>query len=154
VADLTLVTYCGPYCGLCSLRNRVPSAARALSAHMSQAGYEYFGQFVPGFAHFCTFLQDLAASESRCTCKPVCGPGCGPPDCEIRACARECGHEVCALCDAYPCERIQAFALTYPLLLGDARRMREIGLEAWVAEQARRALTGFSYTDILLPPAG
>jgi hypothetical protein len=149
MTDLTLVTYCGLYCGLCSLRSRVPPAARTLRTQMSQAGYEYFGPFVHGFSPFWTFLQALAGSESRCNCREA---GCGPPDCEIRACARERGVEVCALCGDYPCERIQTFARTYPLLLVDAQRMREIGIDAWIAEQEKRALTGFSYTDILLPP--
>jgi hypothetical protein len=39
----------------------------------------------------------------------------------------------------------------YPLLLADGRRMQQVGLEQWTAEQEARAATGFAYTDIRFP---
>jgi hypothetical protein len=40
----------------------------------------------------------------------------------------------------------------YPTLLSDGKRMKEIGIEAWVGEQNARAETGFVYSDIRCYP--
>jgi hypothetical protein len=43
MADLTLVTHCGLYCGLCSERGRIPQQASALRELMAKEGYENWG---------------------------------------------------------------------------------------------------------------
>jgi len=40
----------------------------------------------------------------------------------------------------------------YPTLIADGQRMREIGIEAWIQEQEKRAETGFAYVDIRCYP--
>ncbi|MEW6106136.1 MAG: NAD-dependent epimerase/dehydratase family protein [Bacillota bacterium] len=49
---------------------------------------------------------------------------------------------------------IGPYDFRYPLLLADGRRMREIGLEKWVAEQEARDATGFAYADVRFPEQG
>ena len=147
--DLQLVTYCGLYCGLCAQRNRIPERARTLQDAMRKEGYEHWGQGIPGFKEFWQFLGGLAESESRCSCR---GGDCGPPFCGIRKCAQQRGVEVCPFCQEYPCKRIDGIAKGYPTLLADGKRMKEIGLEAWIDEQEERAKTGFAYVDIRCYP--
>jgi hypothetical protein len=149
MTDLTLVTYCGLYCGLCSSRNRIPPAARTLQESMRQNGWEHWGREVPGFEAFWSFLTGLIDSGENCSCRVS---GCGPGFCGIRKCAIERGVEVCALCTDYPCDRIETLAKGYVMLIADGRRMREIGLDAWIGEQEQRARTGFSYVDIRCQP--
>ena len=59
--------------------------------------------------------------------------------CSIRKCAREKKVDVCVFCQEYPCERLLGVAKGYPTLIADGKRMKEIGIEAWVQEQKERA---------------
>ncbi|MFZ5924886.1 MAG: DUF3795 domain-containing protein [Bacillota bacterium] len=147
--NLEEVAYCGLYCGLCASRRRIPQQAVMLRETLRREGYDkgYFD--VPGlegiFSAFWKGLNLLA--DVPC---PGCRAGAGFPDCSVRACAR--GREVtaCPLCPDYPCDRL-GILKHYPLLLADGRRMQQVGLEKWVAEQEARATTGFAYADIRLP---
>lgn len=143
-----LVTYCGLYCGLCAQRGRIPQQARALRDSMAKEGYEFWGQEMPGFATFWKFLANLGDPEKAC---PGCRAGGGYPGCEIRTCASERAVEVCPLCERYPCAKIERLARVYPTLIADGQRLRQIGLDAWIAEQERRAACGFCYADIRHP---
>ncbi|MBN1423579.1 DUF3795 domain-containing protein [Candidatus Fermentibacteria bacterium] len=147
--DLTLVTYCGLYCGLCAQRNRIPGRARSLQDAMQREGYDLWGHDIPGFPEFWEFLGDLAHSEERCRCRDG---RCGPFFCGIRKCASSKGVTVCPLCGEYPCHRVLGIAKGYPTLLADGARMKELGLDAWIAEQEERKKTGFAYADIRVHP--
>jgi hypothetical protein len=59
----------------------------------------------------------------------------------------------CPFCTDYPCERIRTLSKRYPSLLCDGERLREIGADAWVAEQEARKARGFAYVDIRYDPA-
>ena len=146
--DLTQVTYCGLYCGLCSQRNRIPPRARSLQEAMRKDGWDLWGNEIPGFKDFWSFLKGLAEAESRCSCREGT---CGPPFCGIRKCARKKGIEICAFCGDYPCHRIQGLAKGYITMPADSQRMKEIGVEAWIQEQEERRKTGFAYVDIRGP---
>lgn len=147
--DLRLITYCGLYCGLCAQRGRISHQASTLRASMANEGYEFWGQELTGFNEFWEFLTDLCDPDKAC---PGCRQGGGPPFCGIRKCARQRGVEICAFCEEYPCERVLALAKGYPTLIADGQRMREIGIEAWIQEQEKRAETGFAYVDIRCYP--
>jgi len=62
-------------------------------------------------------------------------------DCEFRPCAQAKGHEYCFECDGFPCEKLKAFAADgyehHRLTVGNMERMRELGLERWIAEQPK-----------------
>jgi hypothetical protein len=71
-------------------------------------------------------------------------PGCA--QCEIRACAEEKGVLHCGLCDAFPCERLEAFRddgrvhhLDVVVNLEDLRAKRP---DRWLAEQEQRWTCG------------
>ncbi len=145
MSDLSLVAYCGVYCGLCAQCCRIPLRARNLQQAMRLEGYESWGGELPGFNEFWSFLGDLAESESRCSCR---GGKCGPPFCQIRKCASARSVEVCVFCGDYPCAHIRMVAERYPTLLPDGQRMKSIGIEAWIAEQEERRKTGFAYADV------
>ncbi|NLF02040.1 MAG: DUF3795 domain-containing protein [Anaerolineales bacterium] len=149
MTDLTQVTYCGLYCGLCAERNRIPLRAQALRDAMHKEGWDLWGREIPNFKEFWAFLNGVAEPETLCNCRE--GQG-GPPFCGIRKCARERGADICPFCSDYPCERIQALAKGYVMMLADGQRMREIGLDAWIEEQEARKKTGFAYVDIRCEP--
>lgn len=149
MADLTLVTYCGLYCGLCSQRARVPRQARELRDTMSTEGYEYWAREIPGFDEFWAFLASLCDPDEAC---PGCRQGAGPPFCAIRKCALSRDIDVCTECGEYPCHRIAQLAQGYPTLVADGERMVAIGMNAWIEEQEERRKTGFVYADIRYHP--
>ncbi len=149
MADLKYVTYCGLYCSLCAHMARMPVQARELRATMRKEGWEHYGEAVhPGFGEFWHILERLAETDATC---PGCRGGCGSPGCEIRTCAREREVEICPLCADYPCEHIERLGRSYPTLIADGVRLRETGLDAWIAEQEERRATGFAYADIRCP---
>jgi hypothetical protein len=149
MTDLRLVTYCGLYCGLCSLKCRIPQRAQALHDSMQKDGYEHWGQNIPGFKEFWKFLNGLVESESKCSCREGT---CGPPFCTIRKCAREKNIDICISCEDYPCKRIDGIAKGYPTLLSDGKRIKEMGIDTWIEEQKERTNTGFAYVDIRCYP--
>jgi hypothetical protein len=66
---------------------------------------------------------------------------CWSGNCTFRTCARSKGHDYCFQCDGFPCEGITAFANDgyehHALTVANMRRMREVGLERWIAEQPK-----------------
>lgn len=149
MTDLSQVTYCGLYCGLCAQRNRIPRRAQALRESMHKESWDLWGKEVPNFNEFWAFLNRLAESEPQCNCREG---KCGPPFCAIRKCAQQRGIDACPFCSDYPCERIQGIAKGYVTMLADAKRMKEIGIDAWIQEQEERRKTGFAYVDIRCQP--
>ena len=149
VADLEQVTYCGLYCDLCGQRNRIPARARALHDAMHTEGWDSWGVDTPGFRDFWTYLNDLAGSEARCSCR---AGRCGNPSCSIRTCARSRDIQVCVYCSEYPCRQTLQLAKRYVNLLADGAHLKQIGLDAWTGEQEARRKTGFAYADIRNPP--
>lgn len=149
VDKLKLVTYCGLYCELCAGRRRIPKQADVLRESMAKEGYEAWGKEIPGFNEFWKFLTNLCDPETNCV---GCRQGGGPPFCSIRKCAREREVDICVFCENYPCERIEMLGKGYPTLIPDGKRIKEIGIEAWISEQQERAKIGFAYADIRCHP--
>ena len=149
MADLSLVTYCGLYCGLCAERCRISKQALTLRESMSKEGYEHWGVELPGFTGFWSFLSGICDSDKAC---PECRQDGGPPFCGIRKCARKRQIDVCVFCEDYPCSRIQEIAKGYPMLIADGARMKEKGIDAWIEEQEERAKAGFAYADVRCRP--
>jgi hypothetical protein len=147
--NLKFITYCGLYCGLCSNRGRTPRQADALRETMARDGWDKWGAEQPGFSEFWKFLANLCDPDKI---GPGCRQDCGAPFCAIRKCARNKKIDVCVFCEEYPCKRVLEIAKGYPTLISDGRRMKEIGIEAWVGEQKKRAETGFVYSDIRCYP--
>lgn len=147
--NLKFVTYCGLYCGLCSHRGRVPQQANTLRETMAKEGWDKWATAMPGFNEFWKFLTDRCDPDKCC---PGCRRGGGRPDCPIRECARKKKVDICVFCEEYPCEHILGPAKLYPTLIADGKRLKEIGIEAWMAEQQKRAKTGFAYCDIRYDP--
>ncbi|NPV14335.1 DUF3795 domain-containing protein [candidate division WOR-3 bacterium] len=141
------VAYCSLFCGLCSSKNRIPQQAKALRQTMHNEGWDLWGNEFAGFKEFWKFLNGLV--KGACS---GCRQGGGPPFCGIRKCARERKVEVCVFCSDWPCERIKGLAKGYHTLIPDAERMKRIGLDRWLKEQAQRAKAGFCYCDIRCQP--
>jgi hypothetical protein len=144
--NLREVALCGLYCGLCTGRRRIPHQAAALREMLRKEGYDrgYFD--IPGLATvFTAFWEGLnCLADTPC---PGCRAGGGCPGCPVRACAQERDVTACPLCADFPCQRLEMLQ-HYPLLLPDGLRLRQIGLERWIAMQETRAATGFAHTDV------
>lgn len=141
---MEFVTYCGLYCKLCAERSRIPHRAAALREAMVEEGWPFWGDTVPGFGEFWTFLENLQTSGGC----PGCRAGGGFPECQIRLCARRLGLDLCCHCPDFPCAHVEALAARYPTLIADNRRMQAVGLEQWLAEQEERVRRGVVYADI------
>jgi hypothetical protein len=137
-----LVGYCGVYCGLCEKRGRIPERAASLLAAMEKGEYGAPAQAWKALKEMAHPAADLCCRSGKC----------GDAQCAIRKCVQAKGLEVCPECDEYPCERVQRFGVSEPLLVADGRRIRERGLNAWVEEQERRRKDGFCYADIRCYP--
>ncbi|HPQ39256.1 MAG TPA: DUF3795 domain-containing protein [bacterium] len=61
------------------------------------------------------------------------------PDCFFLSSAEEKGLDYCFQCDEFPCEPLRGFAADghehHRITVENLKRMREIGLENWLAEQ-------------------
>ncbi|MCP4545033.1 MAG: DUF3795 domain-containing protein [bacterium] len=128
------------------MKSRIPQTATVLAETMAADGWRSFGEYAfEDFKSFWSTLNKLAEFEKEC---PDCRGGCGDPGCNIRKCAQERGTELCPLCVEFPCRHIDVLAQRYPNLIGDGRRLKQVGVETWVREQEVRRRTGFCYCDI------
>jgi hypothetical protein len=139
------IGYCGLYCELCSERNRLPKQARELLTTLKRGEFEEWGPGFKEYDHFWKLLNQFADLKEDMCCKTK---KCGHPQCAIRNCAIKKNIEACAFCDEYPCIKITNFNKTFPLMLHDGNRMKEIGVDAWILEQEERNNRGFAYEDI------
>ena len=149
MSDLKLVTYCGLYCGLCGQCSRIPQRAAALRDSMQTEGWHLWGNNIPQFKEFWTFLNGIVKNQGAQSCRENT---CGYPPCGIRKCARQRDVVSCPFCEDYPCHRIEGLAKGYVNMLADGRRMKTIGIEKWIVEQQERVKTGFAYCDIRCQP--
>jgi hypothetical protein len=64
------------------------------------------------------------------------------PDCRMMLCTSERGLEHCFQCEDFPCQKVNEFSSDdiphHRRTVENAKRMKEIGLEAWIAEQKRK----------------
>ena len=112
---------------------------------MTIEGCQFWGPEITGFNEFWAFLDNLCDPDKSC---PGCRQNGGYPDCPIRKCARKKKIDICPFCDQYPCHLIEGLAKDYPTLIFDGKHLKEIGIDAWLEEQKKRAQTGFQYADI------
>jgi len=145
MTDLKYVTFCGLYCRHCINFARIPQQAAALYNTMDREGYEHFGPYEsPEFNDFWKHLKKLAELDKT---NPGCRGGCGDPGCKIRICAKEKGQEICVYCEEYPCDKFEFLVKQYPALLGDGKKIKEMGIEAWLHEQEERCRRGYCFSD-------
>ena len=64
------------------------------------------------------------------------------PDCRMMLCAKEKGLQYCFQCQDFPCTSVNEFRSDgiphHERTIANSERMKEIGLEAWIAEQKRK----------------
>ena len=141
--DKNFICYCGLYCENCAVKAKIGPAAKTLFKEMKKAGFDKIIQHIPGGDGFWPFLK-VMADKGICT---SCREGGGNPACAVRICAKEKGGEMCALCDNYPCEKMEEFFKNYKMLKQDNELVREKGMEAWARLQNERMARGYSYTE-------
>jgi hypothetical protein len=63
-------------------------------------------------------------------------------DCKMLLCAKNKGLDYCFQCEDFPCTNVNKFASDgvshHKRTVENAKRMKEIGLETWIAEQKRK----------------
>ena len=139
--DKEFACYCGLYCENCAVKVKVEPAAKVLHEEMKSAGFEDVISYIPGGEGFWSFLKGMAEDGICGSCRD----GGGNPGCAVRICAKEKGVEMCAFCEAYPCDKITVFlkGTRYPVLEHDNELLRDKGWEAWSILQDERREKGY-----------
>jgi hypothetical protein len=146
-----LAAYCGLYCGACAIKNgQIRDTAKTLQQMLEAYGYAQWAptlaEFVPATKHYSQFegvLEWLMAQDCE-----GCPAGGGNPACTVRICAREKGFAGCWECDDATCDKLQQEIGQSAPALENQQRIREVGPETWLAEQAAKVKEGFSYLDV------
>jgi len=64
------------------------------------------------------------------------------PDCKMMLCAREQRVQHCFQCEDFPCTKVNEFSSDgtphHNRTVENSKRMKEIGIEAWIAEQKKK----------------
>ena len=138
VADRELLGPCGDYCGGCAeYIGLITDTARQLKEFLDTYAYEYRSQGAFDFAEFNRALQ-WVIDNGGC---PGCQQGGGPPSCQVRACCAEKGLSVSFECESFPCSKLEE--VSDPDTMERYGRFKELGLDAWLREQARKAREGY-----------
>jgi len=124
-----LAAPCGLYCGACSIRAGAERGDTQFLELAAAGIAQYLGHPVKAEDLNCEgCLADVLAIQCR--------------ECTIRDCAVSKGFTRCAECGDFPCPTITAFnndgMAHHGEVLENIRREREIGIDAWLEEQARR----------------
>lgn len=93
---------------------------------------------------FCGTCPSYPLSCEGCLSARV-APGCGDCDSGFRNCATEHGVTRCYECGAFPCARLEDFSHLHVVngichhehVVNDLHTMRELGVDAWVAQQTQ-----------------
>ena len=141
--DRNYSCYCGLYCGNCAVKVRIEPAAKVLYEEMKNADFDDVVGFIPGGSVFWSFLKDMAEDGICVSCRD----GSGNPGCTVRVCAKEKSVEMCVFCDAYPCDKFEAFFSRYPMLVSDNDLLRDKGWDAWAKLQDERRSRGYTYSN-------
>lgn len=134
---------CGVYCGQCPNGNgRVSMMAQELKRLVDTTRYEWVKDFVTSFS-FDDFRKGLEwFSDSQC---PMCHKEGGAPWCENRKCAASKNLRSCLLCDHYlTCTNTVYQRETYPFVVDNYRRVKEVGFEKHLEEEEERSKAGIS----------
>jgi len=96
-------------------------------------------------------IVDWFKKERNSTIRPeqVRCEGCRGPldvhwssDCKMMLCAKKRGLQYCFQCEDFPCASVSEFSSDgvshHKRTVENSKRMREIGIEAWIAEQKRK----------------
>ena len=145
-----LAGYCGLYCDACGMKNgqirdTASTLQRILEAYSFAQWAPTLAEVVSATKHYSQFegvLEWLTTQDC-----PGCLAGGGDPGCAIRICAKEKGFAGCWECAEVTCEKLQRIDQGSPAL-ESRQRIREVGLEAWLSEQAAQVREGFSYFDV------
>lgn len=121
MTDRSLAGVCGLYCGACGIYRMYKDQD---TERLERAARQIF----------------------RCEPADIRCEGCGgqpaclwTPDCRFVRCVREQGVAFCSECREFPCEDLAAFsAERRDIPLTNLRRLAEVGLAAWLAEQETR----------------
>jgi hypothetical protein len=131
---------CGVYCGQCPNGNgRVKFAAGELKRLVDTTRYDWVEDVVKSFS-FKEFRKGLEwfASVKCPTCLEM-----EDPHCRNWGCAKEKGLRSCLLCDDYlSCEHTVYMQDTYPFVVENYARVKEVGLEKHLGEEEERARAG------------
>ncbi len=126
---MRLAAPCGLYCGACSIRDAVNRNDKTLLELMTLGIEKYLRHPVDVTDLSCDgCLSAVRAAPCR--------------ECAIRDCAVSRGISRCAACNEFPCQLIEDFnndgLAHHSEVLDNVRRQREIGIDAWLEEQAKR----------------
>lgn len=131
---------CGVYCGQCPNGNgRVKVIAGELKRLVDTVGYDWVESEVKSFK-FKEFRRGLEwFAVAQC---PTCLKGGGAP-CQNRKCAAEKRLESCLLCGDYlTCAHTAYQRDRYPFIVENYQRVKQIGFQMHLEEEAERARAG------------
>ena len=156
------IAVCGIYCGACPLfQGRIRESATSLLDWLDGLNFGDVASFIlPPEMNYPAFREILSAIASREQCE-----GCREQAnqlCPIKLCAKSRNMTSCAECDDFtgninaPCkneEPLEIFRLISRRYSGwnleNLKRIREIGLEAFLAEMGKKISEGFSTCDVI-----
>ncbi len=144
---LSLVTYCGGYCGDCWIKNgKIREMAEGFEKTLKGWAVPQRAQALvgtePAAAHYAEF-EGVLDWIQRQTCQGCRASGSvclwGEATCFIRDCAREKRVAGCFECaEEKSCEKLAVLDRGDPTMAGNRARMRAIGMAAWEAERAKQ----------------
>jgi hypothetical protein len=134
--DRRFTAYCGLYC-----RDCIPSDQMLFKSLgefgkcLDAVGFDTYAGLKaktnPIFREYPIFMEVLGEIK-KLECVKYCREGGCKPDCAVRACAMNKGHEGCWECDAYKnCDLLLPLKNIHPSLEHNLELVREHGMDGW-----------------------
>ena len=154
-ASKELFAFCGFYCGDClGYTGVIADGAEAFKVVLDryQFGRTAKAVFPRELAEYARFYEMLEFMTTL-RCPGICRNPVADPDastCAVKKCCLDKGIYACYECDAFEtCETLNSLheGLHTEPCLKNLRAIRQMGLEAWLAEQEERVRRGVVYAD-------
>lgn len=121
----------------------ISKTAEKLEQLTGMSGFDQMAEFDPEMAWFTDFKKRLEWFKTDVACE-----GCRDEGrqfhagCELRRCCMEKKVDFCYDCGNYPCDVVEGFKAQAPYFEDNLRKIREMGLEAYIKEQMTAGLPG------------
>jgi hypothetical protein len=147
---VSLVGYCGLYCGACRVRQgKIKEAVNNLSDIIASYGFDKImpelANWEPSFKHYNEFKQVMDGLVKMFGYCPGCLDNGGDPNCKVRLCAKQKDYRTCTECnEAQSCQKLEPYRKYFDTALSS---IHESGIKGYAEKMQKKAIEGYSIPE-------
>ncbi len=144
---ISLVGYCGLYCGACRIRQgKVKDAVNNLRDVITSFGFDRImpelASYEPSLKHYGEFNQVMDGLVKLFGYCPGCFENGGDPSCKVRLCAREKNYRTCVECgESRSCQKLEPYRKYFDIA---QQNIEGCGIRGFAEKMEKKVAEGYS----------